>query len=119
MLQRWHADGRRSDEACVLVRSWSLSVSVQLQLLRAGVPFRLAQEERFVFRLPLVQALAGYLQLAREPQRLQDPGHLALLFSQPTTFVAQERVRRLVEELARTQQWPAREAPVLAGLKPG
>jgi DNA helicase-2/ATP-dependent DNA helicase PcrA len=118
-LQRWHADGRRSDEACVLVRSWSLSVSVQLQLLRAGVPFRLAQEERFVFRLPLVQALAGYLQLAREPQRLQDPGHLALLFSQPTTFVAQERVRRLVEELARTQQWPAREAPVLAGLKPG
>lgn len=119
MLQRWHADGRRSDEACVLVRSWSLSVSVQLQLLRAGVPFRLAQEERFVFRLPLVQALAGYLQLAREPQRLHDPGHLVLLFSQPTTFVAQERVRRLVEELARTQQWPAREAPVLAGLKPG
>ncbi|MEG3114744.1 ATP-dependent helicase [Salinicola sp. 4072] len=118
-LQRWHADGRRSDEACVLVRSWSLSVSVQLQLLRAGVPFRLAQEERFVFRLPLVQALAGYLQLAREPQRLHDPGHLALLFSQPTTFVAQERVRRLVEELARTQQWPAREASVLTGLKPG
>jgi DNA helicase-2/ATP-dependent DNA helicase PcrA len=118
-LQRWHADGRRSDEACVLVRSWSLSVSVQLQLLRAGVPFRLAQEERFVFRLPLVQALAGYLQLAREPQRLHDPGHLTLLFSQPTTFVAQERVRRLVDELARTQQWPAREAPVLAGLKPG
>ncbi|OLO05646.1 ATP-dependent helicase [Salinicola socius] len=118
-LQRWHADGRRTDEACVLVRSWSLSVSVQLQLLRAGIPFRLAQEERFVFRLPLVQALAGYLQLAREPQRLQDPAHLTLLFSQPTTFVAQERVRRLVEELARTQQWPAREATVLAGLKPG
>ncbi|MDH4573036.1 ATP-dependent helicase [Salinicola acroporae] len=119
MLQRWHAAGRHSDEACVLVRSWSLSVSVQLQLLRAGVPFRLAQEERFVFRLPLVQALAGYLQLARQPQRLQDPAHLALLFSQPTTFVAQDRVRRLVGELARTQQWPAREASILAGLKPG
>ncbi|WP_239023742.1 ATP-dependent helicase [Salinicola corii] len=118
-LQRWHANGRHSDEACVLVRSWSLSVSVQLQLLRAGVPFRLAQEERFVFRLPLVQALAGYLQLAREPQRLHDPAHLALLFSQPTTFVAQERVRRLVDELARTQHWPARDASVLAGLKPG
>lgn len=42
-----------------------------------------------------------------------------LLFSQPTTFVAQDRVRRLVDELARTQQWPAREASVLAGLKPG
>ncbi|WP_110655956.1 ATP-dependent helicase [Salinicola halimionae] len=118
-LQRWHADGRRSDEACVLVRSWSLSVSVQLQLLRAGIPFRLAQEERFVFRLPLVQALAGYLQLAREPQRLHDPAHLILLFSQPTTFVAQDRVRRLVDELVRNQQWPAREASVLVGLKPG
>ncbi|WP_110648599.1 ATP-dependent helicase [Salinicola peritrichatus] len=118
-LGRWHAEGRRSDEACVLVRSWSLSVSVQLQLLRAGIPFRLAQEERFVFRLPLVQALAGYLQLAREPHRLQDPGHLMLLFSQPTTFVAQERVRRLVEELARTQRWPPKEAAVLNGLKPG
>ncbi|WP_342594399.1 ATP-dependent helicase [Salinicola lusitanus] len=118
-LRRWYAAGRHSDEACVLVRSWSLSVSVQLQLLRAGVPFRLAQEERFVFRLPLVQALAGYLQLARQPQRLQDPAHLALLFSQPTTFVAQERVRRLVDELVRTQQWPARESSVLAGLKPG
>ncbi|WIX34496.1 ATP-dependent helicase [Salinicola sp. JS01] len=118
-LGRWQAAGRRHDEACVLVRSWSLSVSVQLQLLRAGIPFRLAQESRFVFRLPLVQALAGYLQLAREPHRLQDPAHLGLLFSQPTTFVAQERVRRLCEALAGSQQWPGRDDPLLAGLKPG
>lgn len=118
-LEQWRADGRRGDEVCVLVRSWSLSVSVQLQLLRAGIPFRLVQEERFVFRLPLVQALAGYLQLARDPRRLHDSTHLMLLFSQPTTFVAQERVRRLLDELVRTQQWPGKDASVLQGLKPG
>ncbi|WP_251976474.1 ATP-dependent helicase [Salinicola avicenniae] len=118
-LREWHDAGRRSDEACVLVRSWSLSVSVQLQLLRAGIPFRLAQEERFVFRLPLVQALAGYLQLARHPELLHDPEHLMLLFSQPTTFVAHERLRRLLDSLAQTQEWPARESPLLQGLKPG
>ncbi|WP_110687465.1 ATP-dependent helicase [Salinicola aestuarinus] len=118
-LARWHEEGRESREACVLVRSWSLSVSVQLQLLRAGIPFRLAQEERFVFRLPLVQALAGYLQLARAPGLLNDPAHLALLFSQPTTFVAQDRLRALVDELAHTQHWPAKDANVLGGLRPG
>ncbi|WP_229808894.1 ATP-dependent helicase [Salinicola rhizosphaerae] len=117
-LERWRDAGRETGDACVLVRSWSLSVSVQLQLLRAGIPFRLAQEERFVFRLPLVQALAGYLQLAREPRRLQDPAHLLLLFSQPTTFVAQERLKQLVETLARTQTWPGKDSVVLQGLKP-
>ncbi|APX93583.1 DNA helicase UvrD [Halomonas sp. 1513] len=117
-LDAWQRDGRALSDGCVLVRSWALSVSVQLQLLRAGLPFRLAREDRFVFRLPLVQALAGYLRLARQPALLQDPAHLLLLLAQPTPFVARERLQALATRLAESQQWPSRDDPLLASLKP-
>lgn len=117
-LTAWQAEGRALNEACLLVRSWSLSVPLQLALLREGIPFRLAREERFVFRLPLVQALAGYLRLAREPALLADPAHLALLLGQPTPFVARERLVALARQLAESQRWPERHDPVLTGLKP-
>jgi len=117
-LQGWQREGRTLAEGCVLVRSWALSVSVQLQLLRAGIAFRLSRDDRFVFRLPLVQALAGYLRLARQPRLLNDPEHLLLLFSQPTPFVARERLQALVVQLADRQRWPERHDPLLAELKP-
>nr|WP_283101696.1 ATP-dependent helicase [Halomonas populi] len=117
-LQVWQAQGRRLDEGCILVRSWTLSVSVQLQLLRAGIPFRLSREDRFVFRLPLVQALAGYLRLARAPHLLNDPGHVLMLLAQPPPFVARERLTALANRLADTQQWPSTHDPLLANLKP-
>ena len=117
-LARWQRAGRVLNDACLLVRSWALSVPVQLQLLQAGIPFRLSREDRFVFRLPLVQALAGYLRLARTPALLQDPGHLLRLFEQPTPFVARERLVGLAQRLAATQRYPERDDPLLAGLKP-
>ena len=117
-LTDWQRQGRSLDQVCVLVRSWALSVSAQLQLLRAGIPFRLAREDRFVFRLPLVQALAGYLRLARDPRLLHDPGHLLLLLSQPTPFVARERLQTLALQLSQSQRWPERHDPLLASLKP-
>ncbi|MGC3873055.1 ATP-dependent helicase [Halomonas sp. GXIMD04776] len=117
-LTRWQEQGRALNQACVLVRSWTLSVPVQLQLLRAGIPFRLSREDRFVFRLPLVQALAGYLRLAREPGLLQDPEHLLLLLSQPTPFVARERLQALAQYLAAHRRWPERHDFLLTGLKP-
>jgi DNA helicase-2/ATP-dependent DNA helicase PcrA len=117
-LDQWQRGGRRLDEACLLVRSWALSVPVQLQLLQAGIPFRLSREDRFVFRLPLVQALAGYLRLARTPALLFDPAHLLRLFEQPTPFVARERLVALAQRLAQTQRYPERDDPLLAGLKP-
>ncbi|QTF94153.1 ATP-dependent helicase [Halomonas sp. BM-2019] len=116
-LVAWQAEGRALNEACVLVRSWSLSVPLQLALLREGIPFRLAREDRFVFRLPLVQALAGYLRLARTPALLANPGHLALLLGQPTPFVARERLERLAARLAETQRWPERHDPLFEGLR--
>lgn len=117
-LNGWTTSGRNLSEGCILVRSWALSVSVQLQLLRAGVAFRLSREDRFVFRLPLVQALTGYLSLSRRPGLLRDPGHLSLLLSQPTPFVARERLDRLAQRLADTQHWPERHDPLLVSLKP-
>ncbi|QFT85608.1 DNA helicase II [Halomonas sp. THAF12] len=117
-LAGWQRDGRRLDEACLLVRSWALSVPLQLALLREGVPFRLSREDRFVFRLPLVEALAGYLALALDGQLLRDPGHLLLLLSQPTPFVPRERLSALAARLAETQRWPERQDPLLASLKP-
>ncbi|MCE8053606.1 ATP-dependent helicase [Halomonas daqingensis] len=117
-LERWRQGGRALSEACLLVRSWALSVPVQLQLLQAGIPFRLAREDRFVFRLPLVQALAGYLRLSQTPALLHDPGHLLRLLEQPTPFVARERLAALAQRLAHTQQYPERDDPLLAGLKP-
>ncbi|GGX81262.1 DNA helicase [Litchfieldella qijiaojingensis] len=117
-LGQWCASGRSLNEACILVRSWALSVSVQLQLLRAGIPFRLAREDRFVFRLPLVQALAGYLELARHADLLREPRHLLMLLAQPTPFVARDRLVHLAQRLADSQRWPERHDPLLAGLKP-
>lgn len=117
-LVHWQQQGRALSEACLLVRSWSLSVPVQLQLLQAGIPFRLPREDRFVFRLPLVQALAGYLHLARTPALLFDPAHLLRLFEQPTPFVTRERLIALTRRLAQTQHYPRQDDPLLAGLKP-
>lgn len=117
-LSDWQARGRKLAESCLLVRSWALSVPFQLALLQAGLPFCLAREDRFVFRLPLVQALAGYLGLARQPAGLHDPALLLLLLSQPTTFVARERLWRLACRLAETQHWPERSDPLLTELKP-
>ncbi|WP_136248529.1 ATP-dependent helicase [Halomonas borealis] len=117
-LAAWQRQERRLDEACLMVRSWALSVPLQLALLREGVPFRLSREDRFVFRLPLVEALAGYLALALDGNLLRDPGHLLLLLSQPTPFVPRERLSALATRLAESQRWPERHDPLLASLKP-
>lgn len=117
VLKAWQAQGRDLKECAVLVRSWSLSVPVQLRLLRENIPFQLGQQDRFVFRLPLVRALAGYLELTRRPELLQDSDHLLLLYSQPSAFVSQERLAPLTAELARTGRWPEQHI-VLEGLKP-
>ncbi|MFG1489559.1 ATP-dependent helicase, partial [Oceanospirillum sp. HFRX-1_2] len=48
----------------VLVRSWALSVPVQLVFLQQQIPFRLQQQGHFVFNQPLVSQFLAYLQLA-------------------------------------------------------
>lgn len=116
-LQAWRQQ-YADDDIAVLVRSWSQSVALQLHMLRHGVPFVLGRADRFVFRLPLVKALAGYLEVARHPLLLNDPDHLSLLFSQPPAFVAQDRLTALCRMLAHTGHWPESNDPLLNGLKP-
>lgn len=116
-LVRWREQGADTDIA-VLVRSWHQSVALQLHLLRQGIPFRLGRSERFVFQLPLVRALAGYLEVARHPLLLGDADHLHLLFSQPPAFVSRDVLRALCQQLAQTGEWPSATAPVLSSLKP-
>lgn len=65
-----------------------------------------------------MQALAGYLRLSQTPALLHDPAHLLRLLEQPTPFVARERLAALAQRLAHTQQYPERDDPLLAGLKP-
>lgn len=116
-LVRWRTQGEDSDIA-VLVRSWHQSVALQLHLLRQGIPFRLGRSERFVFQLPLVRALAGYLEVARHPLLLGDADHLQLLFSQPPAFVGRDTLRVLCQQLAQTGEWPSAAASILSSLKP-
>ena len=116
-LTRWREQVSDSNIA-VLVRSWHQSVALQLHLLRQGIPFRLGRSERFVFQLPLVRALAGYLEVARHPLLMGDADHLQLLFSQPPAFVSRDVLRTLCQQLAQTGEWPSAAAPVLAALKP-
>ncbi|MGJ8513377.1 ATP-dependent helicase [Carnimonas bestiolae] len=117
-LRQWREQGQPLTQAAVLVRSWALTVPVQLALMRANIPFQLGREDRFVFRLPLVRALAGYLEVALTPGLLSSVEHLTLLFSQPATFVSRDRLAALCELLARYQQWPDADAAPLAGLRP-
>lgn len=116
-LMRWRAQSADKDIA-VLVRSWHQSVALQLHLLRQGIPFRLGRSERFVFQLPLVRALAGYLEVARHPLLLGDADHLHLLFSQPPAFVSRDVLRMLCQQLAQTGEWPSAASSVLSSLKP-
>ncbi|MGJ8524591.1 ATP-dependent DNA helicase PcrA [Halomonadaceae bacterium LMG 33818] len=118
LLLEWQASGRLLSDTAVLIRSWALSVPVQLTLMRAGIPFQLSRDDRFVFRLPLVRSLAGFLEIVEDPGLLHQPEHLLMLFTQPTAFVARERLVRLCESLAENRQWPAQDSSLLAGLKP-
>ena len=63
ILDHWTGSGRHLSEAAVLVRLYSMSVPLELALLRRGVPYRLQGHET-LFRCPEIRSLLGHLQLA-------------------------------------------------------
>ncbi len=82
-------DSAASDLA-VLVRSWALSVPVQLVFLQQQIPFRLHQQGHFVFNQPLVTQFLAYLQLAAGPANAEiDRESLGLMLSFPPLFLSQ------------------------------
>lgn len=66
-LDSWQAKYPQG-RAAVLVRSWSQSLDVQLELLKAHRPFLLARQEHFIFNRPQIRGLLAYARLALHSQ---------------------------------------------------
>lgn len=66
-LSDWQAQ-HPDHQAAVLVRSWSQSLDVQLELLKAHHPFQLARQEHFIFNRPQIRGLLAYTRLALHSQ---------------------------------------------------
>lgn len=74
----------------VLVRSWALSVPVQLVFLQQQIPFRLHQQGHFVFNQPLVSQFLAYLQLAAGEANAEIGAEaLGQMLSFPPLFLSQ------------------------------
>ncbi len=74
----------------VLVRSWALSVPIQLVFLQQQIPFRLHQQGHFVFNQPLVSQFLAYLQLAAGEANADIGSEtLGQLLSFPPLFLSQ------------------------------
>jgi DNA helicase II / ATP-dependent DNA helicase PcrA len=101
VLQRWREEGRRVDEAAVLVRLFAQSVPVELALLEAGIPYRLVGNQP-VFACAEILALTGYLQLAAFGRPLAEEGRelLPAMLAQPHLGLKREELQALAEELA-------------------
>lgn len=63
ILSDWIDSGRRLTEAAVLLRLYSMSVPVELALLRKGIAYRLEGHDT-LFQCPEIRSLLGHLRLA-------------------------------------------------------
>jgi DNA helicase-2/ATP-dependent DNA helicase PcrA len=63
ILDDWLNGGRSLNEAAVLVRLYSMSVPLELALLRRGIPYRLEGHDS-LFNCPEIRSLLGHLRLA-------------------------------------------------------
>ncbi|WP_260291940.1 ATP-dependent helicase [Sedimenticola hydrogenitrophicus] len=63
ILDDWRNGGRSLSEAAVLVRLYSMSVPLELALLRQGIPYRLEGHDS-LFECPEIRSLLGHLRLA-------------------------------------------------------
>ncbi len=85
-------------ESCaVLVRSWALSVPLQLIFLQQNIPFRLMQQGHFVFNQPLVTQFLAYLELSLLPANQSIPAEtLGHCLSFPPLFLSQQEQQSIV-----------------------
>lgn len=66
-LATWQA-AHPQKKAAILVRSWSQSLDVQLELLKNHQPFQLARQAHFIFNRPQIRGLLAYARLAIHSQ---------------------------------------------------
>ncbi len=114
ILKDWRSAGRALNEAAVLVRLYSMSVPVELALLREGIAYRLEGSET-LFERPEIRTLLAHLRLAA-----------GTLFDAPDTTLMLETLLRVPQlgfkkaesaQIARQlQQYPDNPAQVLYDL---
>lgn len=84
----------------VLVRSWALSVPVQLVFLQQQIPFRLHQQGHFVFNQPLVGQFLAYLQLAAGEANAEiSADALGQMLSFPPLFLSQPEQQSILHQV--------------------
>jgi len=102
IIARWQEQGRFLGEAVVLVRLFAMSVSVELALLEAGVPYRVEGNSQ-VFDCSEVLALTGYLNLvAGRLWELEPEARLSMIsamLSQPHLGIKQAEMGELVQQI--------------------
>lgn len=90
-----------SDNAAVLVRSWSLSIPIQLAFLKAGIPFRLIQQSQFVFNQPMIEQFLNYLRLVSLSLDQPIPTeYLTSALSFPPLFLSQGEQQQIQTQVA-------------------
>lgn len=78
------------EKVAVLVRSWALSVPIQLIFLQQQIPFRMPQQGHFVFNQPLISQFLCYLKLAAGAVNEPVSGEsLGQMLSFPPLFLSQ------------------------------
>lgn len=103
-LATWQAQNPQG-KAAILVRSWSQSLDVQLELLKSHQPFQLARQEHFIFNRPQIRGLLAYARLAinsqpgivinyQHPDAQQD---FYQLLSFPTLYLTEQERQGLVQ----------------------
>ena len=103
-LQSWQEEYPQGT-AAVLVRSWSQSLAVQLEFLKAHQPFQLARQQHFIFNRPQIKGLLAYARLALNsaPGRKINFQHPAAqadfyqLLSFPTLYLTDPERQALVQ----------------------
>ncbi len=114
ILDHWTGSGRHLSEAAVLVRLYSMSVPLELALLRRGIPYRL-QGHDTLFRCPEIRSLLGHLQLAAGTLFAAGDAGVTIetMLRVPQLGFKKAQIQHIAEELL---THPEQSADVLQGL---
>ncbi len=100
ILADWTAASRQLTEAAVLVRLYSMSVPVELALLRKGIPYRLEGHET-LFQCAEIRSLLGHLHLA-SGTLFENPDALAMvetMLAVPQLGFKKQRIREIARSV--------------------
>lgn len=108
MLEIWRSQANQAPAIGILVRHWSLSLTVQLVLLQMKIPFKIGRQDKFVFNVPSIQTLFSYMYLAYQDKfaSLADlaeerkEAYFNAILSAPSLYLRKEQKKALVKALA-------------------